>query len=135
MKMELTKRQEKQLNKVINDPKKLRKWVDDVYSDMVAKNEEKTGKTVGEYLDIYSVAVAYTLHRVCGFGKKRLPEIMENIWKNIESFEKGHLHITDCVEELKENGIILDDICEGNNLLTNGQDNKKEVGEVDVGMD
>ena len=134
MKMELTKRQEKQLSKVINDSKKIRKWIDDVYSDMFVKNEEKTKETVREYLNIYSVAVAYTLHHICGFGKKRLPEIMEKIWTNVESFEKGNLHINECIDELKENGIILDDICEDKNLLTNEQENK-EVGELDVGMD
>ena len=33
--MNLTQRQEKQLNKVFDNPKKLRKWIDDVYNDMV----------------------------------------------------------------------------------------------------
>lgn len=39
------------------------------------------------------------------------------------------------MQDKDEDRIILDDICEGKNLLPNEQDNKKEVGELDVGMD
>lgn len=35
--MELTKRQEKRLDKIFNNPKQLRKWIDEVYNDMVEK--------------------------------------------------------------------------------------------------
>ena len=68
--MKLTKRQEIQLNKVFDNPKKLRKWVDDVYNDIINQAEKKTKQMINEYLDIYSVAVAYTLRYVCGLGKK-----------------------------------------------------------------
>ena len=100
--MKLTKRQEKQLNKVFDNPKKLRKWVDDVYADMIVSCEKKTEKRVCEYLDIYSISVAYTLSYVCGLGKKRLPEVMWRIWNNVDCFKSGHLSLDDCIEELEK---------------------------------
>lgn len=103
--MELTKRMEKQLNKVFDNPKKLRKWIDDVYYEMLNKCEKKTQDMIDEYLDIYGIAVAYTLRYVCGFGKKRLPEVMNRIWNNIDSFKDGYISIDDCIKDLKDNGI------------------------------
>lgn len=103
--MVLTKKQEKKLIKSFDNPKKLRKWIDDVYSDMINQCEEKTEKIVLQYLDIYSIAVAYTLNYACGFGKKRLPQIMQRIWNNIDSFKSGHLSLEDCIEELSKAGI------------------------------
>ena len=108
--MELTKRQEKQLNKVFNDPKKLRKWVDQVYSEMIRRCEDKTMDLIYQYMDIYSITVAYTLRYACGFGKKRLPEIMERIWNNIDAFKDGYIDLHDCINELKENGVDFDNI-------------------------
>ena len=103
--MDLTKRQEKQLIKVFNNPKKLRKWIDEVYEEMTRRCEKMNQERIYEYMDIYSIAVAYTLRYACGFGKKRLPEIMERIWKNVESFKDGYITLDDCVKELYENGI------------------------------
>lgn len=118
--MELTKRQEKRLQKVFDNPKQLRKWVDDVYSDMLNKCEEKTQQRILQYLDLYSIAVAYTLHYVCGFGKKRLPEVMQRIWNNVDSFKTGHLSIDDCIQELEENGIEFETIVKDQNNLQGG---------------
>ena len=56
-------------------------------------------------MDIYSIMVAYTLRYACGFGKKRLPEIMKRIWENVESAKDNYLSLEDCIEELYENGI------------------------------
>lgn len=108
--MELTKRQEKQLNKVFDNPKKLRKWVDQVFEDMVRKCENQTMNLINQYLDLYSITVAYTLRYVCGFGKKRLPEVMQRIWNNVDSFKDGYIDIDDCISELKENGIDFDSV-------------------------
>lgn len=124
--MELTKRQEKQLNKVFNDPKKLRKWIDEVYNEMIMRCQEQTRKMILRDLDIYSITVAYTLRYVCGFGKKRLPEIMNRIWNNVDSFRTGHLDILDCIKELKENGVNFDGIIQDKSLITDiigGKDN------------
>lgn len=114
--MELTKRQEKQLTKVFNDPKKLRKWVDEVYNDIIIRCEEKTKNRIYEYLDIYSIAVAYTLRYVCGFGKKRLPEVMKRIWDNVDAFKDGYIDLQDCIDELQENGIEFDTILNSTSL-------------------
>lgn len=115
--MNLTKRQEIQLNKVFDNPKKLRKWVDDVYNDMVISCEKKTKEMLNEYLDIYSIAVAYTLRYVCGFGKKRLPEVMKRIWNNVDSFKEGYLEFEDCLKDLKDNGIEFETIVNEENKV------------------
>lgn len=108
--MELTKRQEKQLKKVFDDPKKLRKWIDEVFREVKAMSLEQAEQQALKAFQIYQIAVAYTLHYVCGFGKKRLPNIIERIWNNIDSLYTGHLSIEDCIEELKECGIEYNSI-------------------------
>lgn len=118
--MDLTKRQEKRLEKVFNNPKQLRKWVDDVYNDMLKACKEKTEQRILQYLDLYSISVAYTLHYVCGFGKKRLPQVMQRIWNNVDSFKTGHLRIEDCIQELKENGIEFETIIKDQSSLQGG---------------
>lgn len=115
--MNLTKRQEIQLNKVFDDPKKLRKWIDDVYNDMINASEKQTKKMINEYLDIYSVAVAYTLRCTFGFGKKRLPEIMSKIWSNIDLLKDDKLDYNDCINYLKDNGILFEDIVNEENKI------------------
>lgn len=115
--MELTKRQEKQLSKVFDNPKKLRKWLDDVHNDIINECEIRNKQTINEYLDIYSIAVAYTLRYVCGFGKKRLPEIMKRIWSNVDSFKEGYLSFDDCIQDLKENGIEFEAIVNDENKI------------------
>lgn len=123
--MELTKRQEKRLSKVFNDPKQLRKWVDDVYQDMISRCEKQTQDMIMQYLDIYSIATAYTLRYVCGFGKKRLPEVMARIWSNVDCFRTGYLSLEDCIGELEENGIKFENILQGKNLFKEVKDNDK----------
>lgn len=123
--MELTKRQEKRLSKVFNDPKQLRKWVDDVYQDMISRCEKQTQDMIMQYLDIYSIATAYTLRYVCGFGKKRLPEVMARIWSNVDCFRTGYLSLEDCIGELEENGIQFENILQGKNLFKEAKDNDK----------
>ena len=124
--MELTKRQEKRLSKVFNDPKQLRKWVDDVYQDMISRCEKQTQDMIMQYLDIYSIATAYTLRYVCGFGKKRLPEVMARIWSNVDCFRTGYLSLEDCIGELEENGIQFENILQGKNLFKEVKDNDKK---------
>lgn len=108
--MDLTKRQEKQLNKVFDNPKKLRKWIDEVYAEMIEKCKDETEKRVWDYIDIYSLTVAFTLRYYCGFGKKRLPGVMKKIWNNLDCFRTGHLSVDDCINELKEYGFTFDTI-------------------------
>lgn len=108
--MDLTKRQEKQLNKVFDNPKKLRKWVDEVYSEMINRCEQETMGIINEYLDIYSIAVAYTAHYVLGLGKKRLPEFMKRVWNNVDAFKTRHLDLQDCIDELEHYNIDFKEI-------------------------
>ena len=108
--MELTKRQEKRLKKIFDDPKQLRKWIDEVYNDMIERCSKQTEDMILQYLDIYSIATAYTLNYVCGLGKKRLPNVMQRIWNNVDSFRTGHLSLDDCISELKRNGIEFETI-------------------------
>lgn len=119
--MQLTKRQEKQLTKVFNDPKKLRKWVDEVFREMQdkckdqildiqKKSKQQTDELISQYLNIYSVTVAYTAHYVLGLGKKRLPEFMERVWNNVDCFNTGYLNLDDCIKELEENGVTFEKI-------------------------
>lgn len=115
--MNLTKRQEKQLTKIFDNPKKLRKWIDDVQNDIITQAEKENKKLIDQYLDIYSVAVAYTLRYVCGFGKKRLPEVMNRIWNNVDAFRTGHISIDDCIQELKENEIEFETIVNDKNRV------------------
>lgn len=117
MEFDLTKKQEKKLEKVFNNPKQLRKWINDVYNGMIIECQEKTKQMIDEYLDIYSIAVAYTLRYVCGFGKKRLPHVMGRIWNNVDSFKDGYLSIDDCINELKENGIEYESVVNDNNRV------------------
>lgn len=119
--MDLTKRQEKQLKKVFDNPKKLRKWIDEVYEEMIIRCEEQTQELISQYLNIYSVTVAYTAHYVLGLGKKRLPEFMERVWNNIDCFKTGYLDLQDCIDELEKNGIKFDKI-----LRYPGQEKRSE---------
>lgn len=115
--MNLTHRQEKQLIKVIDNPKKLRKFIDDIENDIIVQAEKETKQLIDQYLDIYNISLAYTLRYVCGLGKKRLPEVMERIWNNVDAFRTGHLSIDDCIGELKENGIEFDAIVNDKNRV------------------
>lgn len=115
--MNLTKRQEIQLNKVFKDPKKLRKWVDDVYSDMLVACEKKTKRLINEYLDIYSMVVAYTIRKEYGFGKKRLPDLMSKIWNNVDDLKDEKINYEGCIKDLKENGIEFTDIINEENRI------------------
>ena len=124
--MELTNRQEKRLEKVFNNPKQLRKWVDDVYQDMINRCEVQTQDMIMQYLDIYSIATAYTLHYTCGFGKKRLPEVMKRIWNNVDCFRTGHLNLEDCIGELEENGISFENIIKGKDLFNKEGENNSD---------
>lgn len=105
----LTKRQEKQLPKVFENPQKLRKWIDEIDRDMDAHYNKLFNARINEYLNIYSITVAFTAHYDLGLGKKRLPEFMQRVWNNIDCFKTGHLSLEDCVHELKEYGMNFTD--------------------------
>ncbi len=70
--------------------------------------EKEIREALAENVDIMLIATAYTLRYVCGFGKRKLPEVMHRILNNIDSFRTGHLTLEDCIEELKEYGIDME---------------------------
>lgn len=70
--------------------------------------EKEIKEALSENVDIMLIATAYTLRYVCGFGKRKLPEVMHRILNNIDSFRTGHLTLEDCIEELKEYGIDME---------------------------
>lgn len=70
--------------------------------------EKEMKEALSENVDIMLIATAYTLRYVCGFGKRKLPEVMHRILNNIDSFRTGHLTLEDCIEELKEYGIDME---------------------------
>lgn len=61
-----------------------------------------------ETQDMMIIAMAYTLKYVCGFGKKRLPEVMYHVWNTIEMLNNGELKVEELVKELDECGIIVE---------------------------
>lgn len=76
--------------------------------NMQLSREKEIREALSENVDIMLIAVAYTLRYVCGFGKRKLPEVMHRILNNIDSFRTGHLTLEDCIEELKEYGIDME---------------------------
>ena len=49
--------------------------------------------------------------------KKRLPEVMNRIWNNVDSFKDGYISIDDCIKDLKDNGIEYNSIVNDKNRV------------------
>ena len=60
--MNLTKRQEKQLIKVFDNPKKLRKWVDEVYQDIIIHQMEEVAMPIQQVIAIHLVGFQQDKH-------------------------------------------------------------------------
>lgn len=73
----------------------------DLDREIIAKN------ILLEDIKNYSIAVAYTLNYKYGFGRKRLPNVMEEIMKTFDCFTSGHLSIDDCKSELEKAGVVI----------------------------
>lgn len=73
----------------------------DLDREIIAKN------ILLEDIKNYSIAVAYTLNYKYGFGKKRLPGVMEEIMKTFDCFTSGHLNVEDCKSELDRAGVVI----------------------------
>jgi hypothetical protein len=61
-------------------------------------------------IDIILTMMAWTINEHCGFGRKRLTRLIEQIMLNIDSFRTGQLTPEDynaIKQELKEKGIII----------------------------
>ncbi len=60
-------------------------------------------------IEWYIIAIAYTLHfnEKCKFGKKRLQDVMDDLVATVDMFNRGEYSPDDYVQQLKDDGIIL----------------------------
>lgn len=95
--------------KKINTPQKLERVVNEVVKVREKEIEEIYNKKILDFIDVMIVMTAYTLN-LEGFGKKRLPKIMERTLNNIDAFRTGHLSPDDfdiIKDEIKKLGVKI----------------------------
>ena len=80
----------RELAKQINTPQKLERIVDELVKERTADIIKEYQQRVLDYTEVMIVMTAYVLN-LEGFGKKRLPKIMNRILMNIDSFRTGEL--------------------------------------------
>lgn len=90
-----------------SNPIELGMWASSFEQGIRQEFEQRYQNELIDSIETYSLATAYTLHYVLNLGKKRLPEVMERIWNNVDSFRTGHLSPLDCMEELEQYGIYI----------------------------
>lgn len=71
--------------------------------------EEKFRKDMSKSIEWYIIAIAYTLHfnEKCKFGRKRLQDIMEDLTATVDLFGTKEYTAEDYLQQLKDDGIIL----------------------------
>lgn len=100
-------------------------------TELEKEYEAKYKKDLQNAIDIFSIAIAYTLHfsESIRMGAKRLPEFMEDLYVTVDMFRTGEYNPDDYSEELKKCGIYLEHVKYGSdnhNLLKNKYDEVKE---------
>lgn len=90
-----------------SNPIALGVWASNFEKSVRDEFRERYNEELLESIENYALATAYTLRYTLSLGKKRLPEIMERIWNNVDSFRTGHLSPEDCAYELEEYGIYI----------------------------
>lgn len=98
----------REIRKKWDEPEKLLEFLLNFENQEDIEREIIRKKTMEETAKNYSIALAYTLNYKFGFGKKRLPEVMDEIFKTFDFFISGHLNLEDCKNELKRVGIKID---------------------------
>lgn len=93
--------------------------------------EEKYKKDLQNAIDIFSIAIAYTLHfsESIRLGAKRLPEFMEDLYVTVDMFRTGEYKPEDYKKELESCGIYIENAKYGednHNLLYNKYDEVRE---------
>lgn len=93
--------------------------------------EERYKKDLQNAIDIFSIAIAYTLHfsESIRLGAKRLPEFMEDLYVTVDMFRTGEYKPEDYKEELESCGIYIENAKYGednHNLLYNKYDEVRE---------
>lgn len=97
IKREENKRQAQMKQQLLSRPDVI-KFLEETVQTATEKQHEEFEKYSSAFLDIIMVITAYTLNYKLGLGRKRLPEIIEAIMSNLESFETGHLNTDDFYE-------------------------------------
>ena len=97
----MNRKQRRDYAKNINTPKKLEKIVFGIVKDREEKIIEDYNNRKTDYLYAIFYIVAYVLGNE-GFGKTRLPKIMNRILMNIDCFRTGELAPEDFDEIKKE---------------------------------
>lgn len=90
-----------------SNPIELGIWASNFENSIRQDFEREYYNELADSIEIYALATAYTLRYTLSLGKKRLPEIMERIWNNVDSFRTEHLSPKDCMKELEEYGIYI----------------------------
>ena len=97
----------REIRKKWDEPEKLLEFLINFENQEDVEREIIRKKTMEETAKNYSIALAYTLNYKFGFGKKRLPKVMDEIFKTFDYFISGHLDLNDCIKELERVGIKI----------------------------
>ena len=97
----------REIRKRWDNPEKLLQYLIDLDKQEEVNREILRKNVMKETAENYSIALAYTLNYKYGFGKKRLPEVLDNIMYTFDCFISGHLNLEACKEELKKAGINI----------------------------
>lgn len=103
----MNRKQRRDYAKQINTFNKLKGFESEFIRLEKEKMQMELKRAKFEYLEVIMNMTAYTISYKLGLGKKRLPEIMDAILNNIDSFNSGHLSKEDyetIKEELKKQG-------------------------------
>lgn len=95
--------------KKINTPQKLENVVGECLRIREKEMKDVYEKKIEDFVDVMIVMTAYTLN-LEGYGKKRLPKIMERVLNNIDAFRTGHLMPEDfdvIKDEIKKLGVKI----------------------------
>ena len=82
--------QRRKMAKTMNTPQKLERLVDELVKERTKEIKEDCNNRILNYIEVMIVMTAYTL-KLEGYGKKRLPRIIERTLMNIDSFRTGEL--------------------------------------------
>lgn len=105
----MTKKQIKHLSKLDFESRKIfDELVTKILYAFKGEFERIDTRYIQEQQDMMIIAMAYTLKYVCGFGKKRLPEVIYHFWDTWEMIENGEIKVEELVKELDECGIIVE---------------------------
>ena len=92
-------------------PKNIEQVVEKAVYEAIQKERKAEQYEAAERLHIWIVMTAYVINYKLGLGRKRLPQLMNDIMFNIDCFRTGHLAKEDyqiIKEEMKKLGVDVD---------------------------